>query len=237
MLKKIFVVLIIIAIIIAIYLKFFEREKVIKKKILEDVETYSSNILVDVEYISKDVKGNEYLIKAKKGEIDFNNSNIIFLEDVKAIIKLTNSEKIYINSNFGKYNTSNFDTIFSKNVMVEYLENKITGEYLDFSLVQNRMIISKNIIYTNLENILKADVIEINIDTKDTKVFMYEKNKKVNVKNKNYYTYFVNIIGFVKKRRIYYIFDLKNTVSKRLVKCDNKIIYVIHKIYKDYYNI
>ena len=186
MLKKIFVVLIIIAIIIGIYLKFFEREKVIKKKILEDVETYSSNILVDVEYISKDVKGNEYLIKAKKGEIDFNNSNIIFLEDVKAIIKLTNSEKIYINSNFGKYNTSNFDTIFSKNVMVEYLENKITGEYLDFSLVQNRMIISKNIIYTNLENILKADVIEINIDTKDTKVFMYEKNKKVNVKNKNY---------------------------------------------------
>ena len=184
--KRIFVLLIIVAVLITIYLKFFEKEKIIQEQTSENEETYSSNILEDVEYISKDVKGNEYLIKAKKGEIDFKNSNIIFLEDVKAIIKLTNSEKIYINSNFGKYNTSNFDTIFSKNVMVEYLENKITGEYLDFSLVQNRMIISKNIIYTNLENILKADVIEINIDTKDTKVFMYEKNKKVNVKNKNY---------------------------------------------------
>ena len=79
-----------------------------------------------------------------------------------------------------------FDTIFSKNVIVEYLENKITGEYLDFSLIKNRMIISNNVIYTNLENILRADVIEINIDTKDTKIFMYEENKKVNVKSKNY---------------------------------------------------
>ena len=48
------------------------------------------------------------------------------------------------------------------------------------------MIISKNVIYKNLENILKADVIEINIDTKDTKIFMYEENRKVNVKSKNY---------------------------------------------------
>ena len=47
------------------------------------------------------------------------------------------------------------------------------------------MIISKNVIYTNLENILKADVMEINIKTKDTKIFMYEKNKKVNIKSKN----------------------------------------------------
>ena len=37
------------------------------------------------------------------------------------------------------------------------------------------MIISRNVVYTNLENILKADVIEINIKTKDTKIFMYEK--------------------------------------------------------------
>ena len=48
------------------------------------------------------------------------------------------------------------------------------------------MIISRNVVYTNLENILRADVVEINIDTKDTKIFMYEQNKKVNIKNKNY---------------------------------------------------
>ena len=47
------------------------------------------------------------------------------------------------------------------------------------------MIISKNVVFTNIENILEADVIEINIKTKDTKIFMYEKEKKVNIKSKN----------------------------------------------------
>ena len=50
---------------------------------------------------------------------------------------------------------------------------------------KNRMIVSRNVIYTNLENILKADVIEMNIKTKDTKIFMYENEKKVNIKNRD----------------------------------------------------
>ena len=33
--------------------------------------------------------------------------------------------------------------------------------------------------------ILKADVIEMNIDTKDTKIFMYENSKKVRIMSKN----------------------------------------------------
>ena len=40
------------------------------------------------------------------------------------------------------------------------------------------MIISRKVVYTNLENILKADVIEMNVKTKDTKIFMYENKKK-----------------------------------------------------------
>ena len=47
------------------------------------------------------------------------------------------------------------------------------------------MIISRNVTYNNLKNTLKADVIELNIETKDTKIFMYEKEKKVNIKSKN----------------------------------------------------
>jgi hypothetical protein len=52
---------------------------------------------------------------AKEGEIDLDNSDIIFLTDVTAYIKLVkNSELIVITSNYGKYNTINYDTIFSK---------------------------------------------------------------------------------------------------------------------------
>ena len=90
-----------------------------------------------------------------------------------------------ITSYYGKYNTNNFDTIFSKNVIIKYANNKITSDYLDFSINRNLMIISKNVIFTNLRNSLKADVIEMNIKTKDTQIFMYENNKKVNIKSIN----------------------------------------------------
>ena len=76
-----------------------------------------------------------------------------------------------------QYNSDNFDTIF-QNVIINYLDNKINGEYLDFSLIRNSMIISKNLIYTNLENVLKADVIEIDIKTKDAKFSCMKKIKK-----------------------------------------------------------
>ena len=47
------------------------------------------------------------------------------------------------------------------------------------------MIISRNVIYTNSDNILKANVIEMDVKTKDTKIYMYESKKKVNIKSKN----------------------------------------------------
>ncbi len=37
---------------------------------------------------------------------------------------------------------------------------------------------TKKVVYTNLENILKADALEMNLETKDTKIFMYENQKK-----------------------------------------------------------
>ena len=184
--SRIFIIFFLIILIFLIYLKIYPKKEI---KEFSDTttseETYNSNILENVEYVSKDVKGNEYIIRARKGEIDIKNNNIIFLTKVNSVIKLNNSNLIYITSEYGKYNTLNYDTIFSKEVMIDYLDNKITGEYLDFSINRNNMIISRNVVYTNLENILKADVIEVNIETKDTKIFMYNNKKKINIKNRD----------------------------------------------------
>ena len=169
-----------------IFFKYFnknDKKDVSLKKIEENI--YSSNIIKGVKYSSIDLNGNEYIITASTGEIDFKNTDIIFLKDVKAIIILKDNDKITITSNFGKYNITNFDTIFSKNVVVNYLQNKINGEYLDSSFDRNSLIISKNVVYKNEKNILKADVVEVDINTKDTKIFMYEKEKKVNIKSIN----------------------------------------------------
>ena len=165
---------------------FFKKDEIEKVEIEEQKENlYSSNVINDVSYTTKDTNGNEYLIKALIGEIDFNNSEIIYLTKVIAVIKLINSNSITITSDFGKYNINNYDTIFSKNVIISYLDNNIKGEYLDFSLNRNTMMISRNVVYNNMENTLNADVIEMNIKTKDVKIFMYEKDKKVKIQNKN----------------------------------------------------
>ena len=161
-----------------------ENTKKIVSQSLEE-NLFSSNTIEEVNYLSKDSKGNEYIINASKGEIDINNPDVIYLTEVTAEINLKNSNKIDIKSDFGKYNTKNFDTIFSKNVIIKYLDNEITGEYLDFSIERNLMVISRDIIYTNPQNVLLADVLEMNIQTKDTKIFMYENKNKVNIKSKN----------------------------------------------------
>ena len=172
-----------------------EKKLIEKKKKIELVKTESIenneeeirslNIIQDVSYSAKDTKGNEYFVKASEGTIDQNYDNFIFLKSVKATIKLENYKLIEISSDFGKYNTDNYDTIFSKNVIIKYLDNIIRGGYLDFSWGKNLMIISKNVVLESNQSSLQADVIEVNIEKKDIKIFMYEENKKVNIKSLN----------------------------------------------------
>ena len=184
--KIAFIILIFITLLVFTYSKFFKEKKTIQIEPIEkEGEIYSSNIIKNVKYTTKDDEGNEYTITASEAEIDYTNSNILYLTNVSALIKLFNLESISINSEYGKYDSENFDTIFSKNVIINYLDNNITGEYLDFSLNRNSMLISRKVVYTSLENILRADAIELNIKTKDAKIFMYEEQKKVNIRNNN----------------------------------------------------
>ena len=167
------------------YIKISKNESISQNKnpISNNVKS-KSNIINEVSYITTDNDGNKYTITSTQGEIDLLNNEIIYLIDVEATIELKNSEIMNITSDFGKYNIDNFDTIFSKNVKVYYLESNITGEYLDFSIERGFMIISRDVIYTNTKNTLKTDVIEIDLNTKDTKIFMYNNTNKVNIKGK-----------------------------------------------------
>ena len=166
-----------------------KREKIelIKTENVEDDEEKigNLNIIQDVSYSAKDAKGNEYFVEAKEGTIDQKYNNFIFLKSVNATIRSKNYELVEISSDFGKYNTDNFDTIFTKNVIITYLDNIIRGEYLDFSWDKNLMIISKNVTLKNNQSSLRADVIEVDIKKKGIKIFMYEENKKVNIKSLN----------------------------------------------------
>ena len=182
--KKLFIIISIILIAITIFYVNKKKNKVVENKIDEEI-LYLSNIIKDVQYKTIDNNGNEYIVTAEAGETDLSNTNIIFLKNVNATILLKNSASIQIKSDFGKYNIENYDTIFNGNVYLKYKENKISAGYLDFSTTNNLISLTKNVTLVNLNSKLNADVIEMNLKTKDIKIYMYENRKKINI-NSNY---------------------------------------------------
>ena len=54
------------------YNKFLNKKEIVQKNLVQnEIDAYSSNIIKDVKYVSKDSKGNKYTIKALTGEIDY----------------------------------------------------------------------------------------------------------------------------------------------------------------------
>ena len=183
---KIFLILLFLILLLIFYLKFFNEDKIEKSSLDDSIQKeISSNIIKEISFSSKDKKGNEYILKAKEGEVDLSNDKIIYLKKIKAQVILNSYEEIIIVSDFGKYNIENFDTIFSENVLIQYLHNEITSDYMEFSLNKNLMTISKSVIYSNKDNFLKADAVEFNTDTKKVKIFMHNKSNKVKIISKN----------------------------------------------------
>ena len=177
-------VLTIITISLWFYLKYFTKSFEDAKKVpniekINENENSTSTYIDDINYVSTDIRGNKYQITAKLAEIKIENSDIMFLTDVIAFVFIKDRDTVKITSNFGKYNSKNYDTIFSENVIVIYPGHKITGEYLDFSFLTDLGIFTTNVVYTGEKTNLFADKIEMNLTTKDTKIFMNDIGEKV----------------------------------------------------------
>ena len=173
------------------YLKYFKNSQKISENIPKEEQQIitsqndNSTYIDNVNYISSDSRGNRYQITAEQAEIKIEDPDVMLLENVVAYIFNKDSDTAMITSNFGVYNSKNYDTIFSENVIILYPSHKITGEYLDLSFLKNLGTISKDVIYKGEKTSLFADKVEINLTTKDTKIFMDDKNKKVLVKGTN----------------------------------------------------
>ena len=181
---QVVMVLVIILISLWFYLKYFTKnfENEMETRVIEKIDENQNNTstyIDDINYVSTDVKGNKYQITAKQAEIKVENPDVMFLTNVVAFIYIKDSETVKISSSFGQYNSINYDTIFSENVIVIYPGHKITGKYLDFSFLSNLGTFNKNVVYTGEKTNLFADKIEMNLATKDINIFMNDTGKKV----------------------------------------------------------
>ena len=144
----------------------------------------NSNLVKDLKYISKDIMGNEYIITSKYSEINLENASMINMQDVSAKITMLNKKPFFVNSKYATYNNINYETTFFNKVEINYLDNIINSEKFAISIANNFAKVSENVIYQNKDVKLEADTIEIDLITKNSKIFMTEKNKKITIINK-----------------------------------------------------
>ena len=149
-----------------------------------DVKGLQNNVVKDIEYKRiYNSTGDEFLIKAFYGEFIDDNNEIIILTGVNALINRNDGSSVYIKSDKAKYDTINNNTNFINNVELTYLDNKINSNFLDIIFSQNLIQAYGNLVYQNIDYNLFADKMELDIDTKNTKIFMFD-NSKVKIKKK-----------------------------------------------------
>ena len=107
------------------------------------------------------------------------------MQTVTATINLKNATLINISSKSAIFNKDTYDTQFSTNVLVLYEGHTIQSDNLDLFLQRNLALISNNITYINLNTKLQADKIEIDLLTKNSKIFMNESSKKIKILSTN----------------------------------------------------
>ncbi len=143
----------------------------------DKVLSEKSNILKDIKYISKDEDGNIYEISAEKGMLNLNDPNITSMDGVVAKVILSNKSTINIQSNHAIYNRKNYNTNFSGKVQIKHLAHHISCEKMDILFSKNLATLYDNLIYKNKKTRLKADKMEVDLITKNSKIFMYNNNK------------------------------------------------------------
>ncbi len=184
------IILLILSISFFVYFKYFQDNKVsINKKVTienqivepEDLSKDSSNIVEDIKYFKEDIYGNEFSLRAEKGEIIQEDSKNILLINVYGVINLKNESIIFIYSKFAKYNSNSFDTKFYNNVKVNYENITVKSENLDLFFKDNYGEMYNNINFSNDETEMKADKLFFDLTNGDIKINMYDSKDKITI--------------------------------------------------------
>ena len=174
----IFLILLIIS--ISYFAFFYENKGLIinDKNLSKDIE----NKIVDLKYSAVDDENNTYVITSDFGKISVDDENVLNLTNVKATINLKNSDIIDIYSDFAEYNKVTLDTFFYQNVKLLHSQHSMESDKIFLNYTDKNMKIENNVTYKGLNNQLIADIIDIDLVTKVSKIYMKEEENNVKVK-------------------------------------------------------
>ncbi len=180
------------------YYKKNEPKKSEIKKTKNSIENTTSsdqeNLIFDIKYSANNTAGDIFEIFSEYGETNSENPELMFLTNVKARIIFKNEDKESVNltSNFANFNTKTFETTFIENVKIIRHDEKIEGDKLYMVLDQDEEILkndpnkkenilrmSQNVLFQKPGYELKADILEIDLITKNLKIYMNNLDNKV----------------------------------------------------------
>jgi len=187
--KKIFIQILlsvlILIIFFSIYQKYFKKTLVSDRSQIEEKEINQSNSLQNITYDSVDREGRKYIVTAESGFFNEQEPDIVFMNNANAKIVLLDGSIIYIKSSTAEYNSLNYDTKFQKDVKLKFLEHNVFCNNLNIFFQDNLLEAYNDLIYKNLDIIMLADKIEIDLLTKNSKIFNFDENKVEIKKNSN----------------------------------------------------
>ena len=167
-----------------------------KTNIDNELNNTDKNIIQDIEYSLNNNNGNIYRVIADFGEVKIDNPDLMFLTNVTAIVIFNDNKRIILTSNFADFNSKTFETTFLNNVQVKKDKEIITGDELYLVLENNNkeilnkpdieenlIRISHNVMYKKPGYILKADILELDLISKNIKIYMLNENEKVLAKS------------------------------------------------------
>jgi hypothetical protein len=141
----------------------------------------TANTFVDVQYSGLDRNGNRFIITSKYADFETDRSNIIRMEEVLCIFYFKDQTSMTVQSSYGIYNNVTDDIEFTENVKMNYLENVLFSEKVNFFNVKNELLIEGNIKTKSPKGELQADRLDFDLNSKKLKISM-DSNEKVNIK-------------------------------------------------------
>jgi len=188
---QLFLLLTLVTITIFVFFFYFKEKEILKEnniqmqKITElKINEETASLMKNMNYSFSDLNGNNYEILSEFGKVDINDPDKIFMTNVLATIHLKNESPIKIVSKFANYNKNDHETKFFENVKIMYKIHKVTSQNLNLSFKSNLVTMYNKIIYTKPGTKLFADQLQIDLLTKNSKIFMNNKFEKIKIINK-----------------------------------------------------
>ena len=158
------------------------KKKIVKNDNLDEKKKNKTieNVIEKIQYTTSDDNGNKYEFFAKSGKTNIENNNILDLTDVDGLITTIDNQKIFITSNFAKYNSQNQNSKFFEKVEVVYQDRIIKCNNLDIDMKNNIAIAYNNVVVYDDNSLMKAGKVTINTLTKEM-IIDPSKAEKINI--------------------------------------------------------